>query len=391
MAHIPSNHTISALIIGEGDLTWRCIHQILNQGLSVSALISRNSNLISRAQSQHLLAFHIESPSPFLIPAEEDPSELINDSPAYLESIEFDVIISVENSLLIPETLLARSRLGLIQFYPGNPNHNFDLNPLSWALIRQDISHQISWCHLDHASTSPNLIASESVPLAPTDTLESLLERVHLKALTSLNKIVTQVLPTVASTSGETHFLRQENRSTSFQRHPGLTWIDWMWSASLIQNLVRATQCLPSINTFGLVKFHHHAQFFIVRECHTVSADHPVSGSASPGTVINYSPDGLTVQTAEGALLLSVIQKLNGQLVEFPQLFSAGDQLLEPHSMDFHSTQHLRAEKWIHETAQFEFFWADHIQKSQPFDLPAYWFSHPKHPESSAASPICAG
>jgi len=103
-----------------------------------------------------------------------------------------DWIISFKSDLILSRTTLERAKKGAINFHPSPPRYR-GLGGYWWALQNGDDDFGVT-CHymnerIDHGA----IIATESFPISPQETVESLKERAALYSLALLKETLNTI------------------------------------------------------------------------------------------------------------------------------------------------------------------------------------------------------
>ena len=120
--------------------------------------------------------------------------------------------------------------------------------PLVWAMINGESYTGITLFQLDDGVDSGPVVAQESTPILPTDTISTLYERIEKLGL----EILRKCSPILAS--GDMKLIPQDpsKRRIMPQRTPADGLINWQWNAVFIDRFIRA-QTRPYPGAFTLI------------------------------------------------------------------------------------------------------------------------------------------
>lgn len=155
---------------------------------------------------------------------------------SFMTDARVDVIYCFGWSHLLPEALLASSRLGVVGFHPAALPHNRGRHPIIWALALGLSETASTFFLMDGGADTGPIISQESIAISDEDDARTLYDKVTDVALRQITEFTAAMcagsLTAKPQKSGEGNVWRK--RSAADGR------IDWRMSSRSIRNQVRA-------------------------------------------------------------------------------------------------------------------------------------------------------
>lgn len=104
-----------------------------------------------------------------------------------------DWIISFKSDLILSYDILERAKKGAINFHPSPPKYR-GVGGYWWALNNGDDAFGVTCHHMNERIDHGEIITTESFPIWPKETVESLKHRAALNSLGLLNKTLDVIL-----------------------------------------------------------------------------------------------------------------------------------------------------------------------------------------------------
>jgi methionyl-tRNA formyltransferase len=215
-----------------------------------------------------------------------------------LAGVEADVWVVAAYGLILPPAILELPRLGCINIHASLLPRWRGAAPIQRAILAGDRETGISIMQMDAGLDTGAVLMRASTPIGEDDTARTLHDRLAVmggalicSAFDRLEAGTLQGTPQPAD--GVTY-------AAKITRQDGL--IDWTSSAAQIARQIRAFDPVP-----GAYTSHAGAQIKIWR-ARAVPGD-----GALPGTVIDASPQGITISCGEGALSVAELQRPGGR------------------------------------------------------------------------------
>lgn len=232
------------------------------------------------------------------------------DVDATLRSWAVDLGVVAAYGKLIPESLLALPRLGMINVHASLLPKYRGAAPVHRAVINGDAETGVTIMRVERRLDAGPMLAKAVRPIGPADTSD---EVEH-----DLAKIGAGLLVEVADqlAAGTAHEEAQDNSQSShaprLTKKEGL--IDWSLTASDIHNRVRGLHPWPHAYTYL-----GSARLIVMK----TRVEQEMTGAA-PATVVNIARDGLHVATGHrGRVVIERVQREGGRPLDVRE-FLAG-------------------------------------------------------------------
>lgn len=213
---------------------------------------------------------------------------------AQLASYTPDLMVVVAYGKLLPLRVLNLPHYGCLNIHASLLPRWRGASPIQQAILQGDTESGVTIMQMTQGLDEGPMLAQAAIMLAPTETAQSLHDRLAalgskllINVLTSLPEKLAQAVP--QPTQGITY-------APKIAKTNGL--IDWHLSAAQIDQQIRAFTPWPTAYTFinqMLVKIH----------TANPSTHHT---TAQPGTLVAYTEQGLVIQTGLGCLELLSVQ-----------------------------------------------------------------------------------
>ncbi|AYG84644.1 Phenolphthiocerol synthesis polyketide synthase type I Pks15/1 [Streptomyces hundungensis] len=228
---------------------------------------------------------------------------------ALAPGLSCDLLLSVGNYAVVPETLLARATRGAVNYHYGPLPEYSGLHTPSWAIADGAREYAITWHRMGAVVDGGEVLGRIQVAIEPDDTALSLGLRCDEAAVASLAGLVDEI-----AEGRETGVPQDAAARRYFSRHTqfaaeGL--IGWSLPAERVAALVRATDYGPFASPLVWPKISVDGHFYAVREARARAASDDTP--ATPGTVLAYDASGLRVAAAAGSVTLTRLCTLEGE------------------------------------------------------------------------------
>ena len=233
-----------------------------------------------------------------------------------LRALGADLMVVAAYGLILPEAVLAATRLGAVNIHASLLPRWRGAAPIQRAILAGDARTGISIMRMDAGLDTGPVLAAQAEPIAADDTAASL----HDKLAALGARMIVDVLERLAR--GELHGESQAQAGASYAAKITKTEaeIDWRDAAELIERKVRAFNPQPgaatAIRGVGLKIWRARA----------------IAANGAPGSVLQASVAGIDVACGTGALRVLELQRAGGRRLEAAQFlagfpFAAGDRL----------------------------------------------------------------
>jgi len=227
---------------------------------------------------------------------------------AALQQADADVAVVAAYGLLLPPWVLALPRLGCLNIHASLLPRWRGAAPIQRALEAGDLESGITLMQMDAGLDTGPMLLRQALAIAPHETAASLHDRL---AELGAHLIVQALQQAEAGTAGE------PGAAGTLQPRPqpeqGVTYaakidkaealIDWRASAAQIERRVRAFDPVPGAYTL------QQGEPLKVWAARVL----PPAPAPAPGTVLAADAHGVQVQTGDGVLLLTELQRPGGK------------------------------------------------------------------------------
>jgi len=219
-----------------------------------------------------------------------------------LRNLAPDLIVSAAFGRYIPAVLLESVPRGGINLHPSLLPRYRGAAPIAWALIRGDEISGVTVHYLSGEMDAGDILAQETVAIAPDDDLPALSRKLARKGAELLLGVVRQI-------EGDQTRPRpqDENEATAapkLSKENGH--LNWKQPASDIYNLVRGLNPWPGAYTFISGKKG-------VRMLKIIKAAVLEDAGGDPGEILEASGDRLVIAAGEGAIGILSLQLEGGR------------------------------------------------------------------------------
>ena len=235
-----------------------------------------------------------------------------------IAAAQADAMVVAAYGLILPQWVLDAPARGCLNIHASLLPRWRGAAPIHRAMEAGDLETGVTIMQMDAGLDTGAMLLRETLPIAPQDTTASLHDKLAdvggtmiVNALHALNTLTAETQPE----AGVTYAHKIEKAEAA---------VDWRDSAQVIQRRVRAFDPFPG------------AQAQLGGETIKLWAAEALPGEriGEPGQVLAVGADGILVQTGEGALRLTELQRpggkrlaaaefLRGQRIEVGQVFAA--------------------------------------------------------------------
>ena len=339
----------SCVVIGNESLLIQCAELIRQGGHSISAVVTRNSDIRHWAIGHGL---RVESPGA--------------DLASRLTGIDYDWLLSIANLTIVDEALINHARQGAINFHDGPLPRHAGLNAPVWALLSGEKRHGVTWHLMQGGIDEGDIVKQKLFDLAPNDTALTLNTRCYEAAIESFGELLVDLQS--GSLSRMPQDMSQRTYHARLDRPAAAARIDLTRPADEVVALVSALDhgsywnplCCPKLDT-GL-------RVLLV----SAAVVDPAASPVAPGQVVEASMAGLVVGTGSLPVRLTGLRDMQGQAVCPTEVAKSGEQLILPEPGSSPALSDAMAK-----VVGGEATWRRHLQTPEPVELPSASASGP--------------
>ncbi|MBX2806836.1 MAG: LLM class flavin-dependent oxidoreductase [Hyphomicrobiales bacterium] len=297
---------VACVLIGEESLLIECGNQLRDRGYTISAVVSKNTQLADWAASANVKTI--------------DPA---SDLEQQLNNIEYDWFFSIANLRMLPRAVWSKARIGAVNFHDGPLPEYAGLNTPAWAIAAGETTYGVTWHALADGADTGDIYVQRHFEIAGDETTFSLNTKCFEAGIESFSDLLDRI------GNGDLQGRPQsfENRKY-FARNdrPALgATLDFRKSSEELERLARALNFGPS-----------YANPLCLTKVRTGNGAYNVFGveiadghTGRPGTVLAVDHEGLLVATANGALHLSGLTDISGKNIRPQSVANVHDVLPE--------------------------------------------------------------
>ena len=298
-----SGNLFSCYVMGEESLLIQCTEILLERGHDVRGIIANAPAITNWATEKGLAVF---APGKAL-------AETLTKQPP------FDYFLSITNLRIIPDAILALPKRGAINFHDGPLPKFAGLYATSWALLHQADQHGVTWHEMRSGIDKGDILVQQLFDIAKGETAFTLNVKAYEAAIATFAELVTGI--ETNSLQPRAQNLAEQTYFGKYDRPAAAATLDWNQPAEKLVALVNALQFGGYANPLALPKLNLNGRLL------TLTAAKPGDPTnAAPGTIIAVDNESITVATANGSVVLSGLQTLDGTAVSHTQ-FTVNQQL----------------------------------------------------------------
>ncbi|WP_374641582.1 MupA/Atu3671 family FMN-dependent luciferase-like monooxygenase [Tabrizicola sp.] len=279
--------TLSAILIGNESLTAECGNLWLERGHALAAVVTREARVADWASARGL---RVLAPGAGL--AER------------LADLAVDWVLSIANLSLVPQAVLARARMGGINFHDGPLPGYAGLNAPVWAILNGETGHAVTWHLMTQGIDEGEVLVARSIAIAPDETAFTLNARCFAAALESFPQLIAALenggQPRQPQGAGPRHLYRRADRPAAAGR------LDFARPAEAVARLVHGLDHGGYRNPLAVPKILAGGRVLAVGRAEVVP------GLGLPGAVLAADDSGLVVACGTGALRLAGLSGMDG-------------------------------------------------------------------------------
>ncbi len=219
---------------------------------------------------------------------------------AALQAARPDVLVVAAYGLILPRWVLELPRLGCLNIHASLLPRWRGAAPIQRAIEAGDAQTGITLMQMDEGLDTGDIVAMEAVPIDPADTAGSLHDR--LADLGARLAVHTLRLAAVAPLPRRPQ--PDEGVTYAHKIDKAEAMLDWLAPAALLERRVRAFDPVPGAAT---------TLDGAMLKVWGARAEVAAAPSSEPGTVLAADATGIRVQTGQGVLVLTEVQRAGGK------------------------------------------------------------------------------
>ncbi|MBZ4420615.1 MupA/Atu3671 family FMN-dependent luciferase-like monooxygenase [Myxococcus sp. RHSTA-1-4] len=271
----------SCFIIGEGTLVVPCAQALMERGVRVLGLVTREPSLQKWAEEQGV---------PHVPPGEQVLP--------FLSRAPFDWLFSIVNLSMVKDEVLRLPRRMAINFHDGPLPRYAGLNVTSWALLHRETQHGVTWHEMTSGADKGRILKQRLFDIAPNETAFSLNARCYTLGMETFAELAAELV------EGRVEPVEQDFSLRSYfglaQRPEAAALLDTHGDVEEARALVAALDYGGYPNPLAFAKLWLGSAPVAISEARRVEE----GSGASPGSIVSIEGDALTLAFEGGDLTL---------------------------------------------------------------------------------------
>jgi len=287
---------MKAVFMGTPEFAVPALQKLLDMGVDVAAVVTqpdktkgRGRKLVFSPVKELAVSRSLPVYQPVRIRRDEEFK-------AVLREIAPDVIVVVAFGQIIPQDVLDIPRLGCVNVHGSLLPKYRGAAPIQWAVISGEEETGVTTMLMDAGLDTGDILLKEETEIEPGDTAGTLSEKLsrtgaELLEKTLIGLMTGSIIPQKQDDSQAGMYAKMLTKEMGE--------IDFSQSAAQIDRQIRGMDPWPGTYT--------HINGKLLRIWDAQLSPEVMTG-ARPGSVISTGKDSFTVQTGEGALIVSEVQ-----------------------------------------------------------------------------------
>ena len=344
---MPDSRKFSCFLMGHQSRLIQCGDILLEKGHSIWGVISDVPTIQNWAAEKSLR---------LLLPG--------NNLVSVLKQQPFDLFLSIDNFLKVPDEVLTLPRMFAVNFHDAPLPKYAGTNATNWALINRESSHGVTWHIMTNVIDAGDILKQQKISISEGETALTL----NAKCYETSVQIFAEFLDELAE--GRVKPMRQELGERTFfskwKRPPAACSIDWTRSAEEIDALNRGLDYGSYPNPLGHLKLYLNDDAVLVGKLALTQSD----SSAEPGTLTKVNDNTIQVATATRDIALREFRLFNGKLLTPSELINQFGLAEDKRLPTFDSQRADRITQIHSHLSKYEDFWVNRLSAMEPFEIP---------------------
>lgn len=292
------NANFSCILIGESTLLIQCARILKTAGIEIAAVLSPTTDIQKWAQAEKL-------------PCHAGYHDLAH----FIGSFEYDYLLSIVNSAILPVDVLNTARVAAINYHDGPLPRYAGVYATTWALLNGETAHAISWHLMTEKADEGDLLVQEPVVIEPQDTVYTLNTRCYEAAIHAFEKLLPQLI--TGQLQRHSQDLTRRTYFSLYQRPNHAGFLQFNRPTGELVNLVRSLTYDSRHDNLFLA-----AKVWIDQRCYIVvqASAEPKQDRAAAGELLEIGEKGLRIATIDGSVRITELTDLSGRSIAISQL-----------------------------------------------------------------------
>lgn len=227
------------------------------------------------------------------IPVYQPESAKTDDAYEYLSSFGADIFIVAAYGQILPQRVLDIPNHGCINIHASLLPKYRGAAPIQWSIINGETLTGVTTMQMNAGLDTGDMLVKEEVKITPTDTGETLHDKLALAGVTAIRKTISAI------ESGTLSPEKQDDEKSCYAPmiNKMTGYIDFSKSATDINNLVRALNSYPYASTT-----YNGTRFKVIASKVVDDVDGQI------GEIKAVTKDGILVKCGKDAILITDVQ-----------------------------------------------------------------------------------
>jgi len=221
-----------------------------------------------------------------------------------LAALQADLMIVVAYGLLLPPAVLAMPRLGCVNLHASLLPRWRGAAPIQYAILHGDTRTGITLMQMDKGLDTGAMLATTIINIGVHELASELHDRLAISAANLLHEQFNALVK--GQLSAQTQDDTRASYAHKIQKNDA--WLDWQQPANTLANKVRAFNAWPVAQTLWSHK--DKDETLRIWQAQAIAGDY---SAYVKGSVIKTDQQGIWVATADGALLITQLQRAGGK------------------------------------------------------------------------------
>lgn len=295
---------LRCVLMGDQSLLIQCADVLRAGGHEVIAVVTQTKSIANWAMTHGI----------------EVVSDAVNDDT--LAGTEFDWLFSIANLRVVPKGLWSRAKQGAVNFHDGPLPRYAGLNTPNWALLAGETAHGVTWHQITEEIDAGDIHESEPLEIASDDTAFTLNSKCFAAGIASFTRMVEAI--DAGSLRREKQDFATRELFAKVKRPDAFGLLRLDRNVAELDRLVRALDFGPGyVNPMASAKLHTGTTMLRVGSLARAAS----STTSRPGAILAVDDSTITVEAADGAVVLGNLTDLSGKPVRLGDILRAGQVL----------------------------------------------------------------
>lgn len=224
-----------------------------------------------------------------------------------------DIMIVIAYGLILPQSILSIPKYGCVNVHASLLPRWRGASPIQQSILHGDAESGVTIMQLDAGMDTGAMLATISCPIEPDDTSGRLHDKLSLLACNPLLEVLNALIANQCTPKPQdSHYVTYAPKINKEDAA-----INWQLPAKIICQQIRA------YNPWPIAYTHMNEKTIRIHQARVIEQ----TNSATPGTILAASKEGLRVATKENVLLIERLQFPGGKAISIMDLLNSNQDL----------------------------------------------------------------